>query len=54
MTGAEIIAAVGGVVWIVERVFSWFNKKDVAKKVKKIHDKMNGGMEPPPDLKDMK
>ena len=48
MTGAEIVAIVGGAIWIIERVFSWTHKKEITKKVKKIVEVVENGNGKPP------
>ena len=48
MTGAEIVAIVGGVIWIVERVFSWKHKKTRSKQVKKLVELVENGNGKPP------
>lgn len=39
MTGAEIAAIAGAVVWILERVFSWKHKVKRSRQVSKIVEK---------------
>lgn len=39
MTGAEIAAIAGAVVWVLERIFSWKHKVKRSKQVSKIVEK---------------
>lgn len=48
MTGAEVIAILGGLIWIGERILSWTHKKKLTKKVAKVAEIVENGNGKPP------